>query len=104
MLGVDAAAAVGKEWSSFVHPDDRARAVAAWDGAVASLSETTIDCRIVRANGEVAFVRADVAPRDAEGREWVSSLANVTPEREAILRLFMQAPAAIAILRGPEFV
>lgn len=104
MMGVKAEEAVGKDWSAFVHPQDRAHAIAAWEAAVAALSETTFDCRMIRPDGAILFLRVDVAPRDPAGREWISSLADVTLQRDALVRLFMQAPAAIAILRGPEFV
>ena len=104
MLGVAAEDAVGKDWSTFVHPHDKPRSIAEWERAVAVNGECTIDCRIVRPDGRVDFWRIDVAPRDAEGKEWISSHADLTLQRESLMRLFMQAPAAIAILRGPEFV
>jgi PAS domain S-box-containing protein len=104
MMGVAAEDAVGKDWASFVHPHDRARCIDEWQRAVAAMREVTIDCRVVRPDGRVDFWRVDITPRDAAGNEWISAHADVTLQRESLVRLFMQAPAAIAILRGPDFV
>lgn len=105
MSGISRQAAVGDNWSSAVHPEDRPRVVRKWSEAVRDGVPIQFDFRVLRPNGEVLWVGTQGIPiRDAEGR--VSGFIRVTTDiteqkqTEQALRLLS---ADLARLRGAAF-
>lgn len=94
-------AAVGADFTSLLVAADRERAAEEWDRAISVGRELTLDARIARADATLLHVRIDAARRQ---RDWIATVTDVTSQRDAFVRLFTQAPAAIAITRGPKFV
>ena len=74
----------GDEWAQTVHPDDRARAVAAWAHAIATGEPYRIQFRIHRADGAYRsfLVKADPV-RNADGciEHWVGIDTDVDDEK-----------------------
>lgn len=76
----------GQGWLDAVHPDDRVRARAAWETAVASWSASACEYRLRKADGGYAWTVARSAPvLDERGRvvEWVVAHVNLAEQKEA---------------------
>ena len=88
--GYEAGTLYGAEWARTVHPDDRARAVAAWAHAVATGEPYRIQFRIRRADGiyRSFLVKADPV-RNAEGciEQWVGIDTDVDDEKRLAAEL-----------------
>lgn len=80
-LGLDCAQLHGNAWARTVHPDDRPRAVEAWERAVAGLGEYSIEFRIRRGgDGEYRWHLVRGEPlRDSSGRtvRWFGTCTDV---------------------------
>jgi PAS domain S-box-containing protein len=96
-------------WLEFVHPDDRARATAAWTGAMSGGAAYEVEYRIQTRTGEYRHMLSRAVPVHEPGTavcEWVGMLADVTDAQRAkqalrhseeLLRLITDAlPALIA--------
>lgn len=84
----------GDGWLQAVHPDDRTRARAAWETAVASWSASACEYRLRRADGGHVWTAARSAPvLDERGKlvEWVVAHTSIAEQKEAeVLReMFM---------------
>lgn len=76
----------GFGWADAVHPDDRERTIAGWNGAVAARGMFVVEHRVRRYDGTYRHfvVRAvPVLEPDGRIREWVGSHTDVTDHREA---------------------
>lgn len=114
----------GYGWADAVHPDDRDATVAAWNAAVRDRRMFEHEHRVRGRDGEYRrFAIRAVPVLDAQGAivEWVGSHTDVTEQRaleagrdlalreaqrarEELLRIFDQAPAAIATMEGPSHI
>ena len=73
----------GRRWLNVVHPDDRARVSAAWDGALASGAEYAGKHRILTPDGTVRWVTCTVARSVAEDGTFQGSIGSVVDVTEA---------------------
>jgi rsbT co-antagonist protein RsbR len=76
----------GRGWLDALHPDDRARGLAAWSVSVAKKERHHIEHRVRRRDGVYRLLEVQAAPvLDASGavREWVGACVDVTEAREA---------------------
>jgi PAS domain S-box-containing protein len=76
----------GSGWLDRVHPEDRERAAAAWNGAMTAGLPYEVEYRLLTQSGEPRYVLARAVPvRGPEGevREWVGTLSDVTERRLA---------------------
>ena len=115
----------GAWWRSHIHPDDRERVLARVNDVIDRGAEAwTSEYRYQRADGSYAIVRdRGYLLRDERGepRRMIGSMTDITArraadaererlvaalefERNRLAAMFQQAPALIAVLRGPEHV
>ena len=110
-LSEPASVAEFEAWQGSLHPDDRASALAAVEGALSGDSQFDTAFRIVRPDGAVRFIRGSAqVQRAADGTatrmigvNWDETKHHQTElqlrSNEALLRQFVaHAPAAIAML------
>ncbi|MFC6661051.1 PAS domain S-box protein [Deinococcus multiflagellatus] len=84
-------------WTQALHPDDRARALAAWQRAVDTRSGYSVSYRVRRADGQYVPMEARGVPvRGEQGQilEWVGTNTDVT-ELQAAQQLLLDANAAL---------
>jgi PAS domain S-box-containing protein len=111
---------LGLGWLAGVHPDDRPRVATAWRAAVEARGVFATAYRIVGPDRTVHLdVRGAPVIEDGEVVEWIGWAADVTDrertraartelertlagERRALEHVVDQAPAAIAVLWGPQ--
>ncbi len=75
-----------KEWTTFLHPDDRARVTAYWSGITESGKAYEVEHRLRRADGAYRWFQARGLPqRDAEGRivRWYNLLTDIDDRKRA---------------------
>ncbi|HEX7240815.1 MAG TPA: ATP-binding protein [Longimicrobiaceae bacterium] len=114
----------GEGWNTVLHPDDQERAWARWRRSLETGEPYSIEYRFRRADGAYRWFLGQALPeRDEAGRivRWFGTctdihdhkeaeeerdrlIAALATERERLRRIFRQAPAYIATLRGPEHV
>lgn len=114
----------GWGWINAIHPDDQAHIAQAWADALANRRLYEVEHRLRRYDGEYRYMSVRAVPvLDSDGsiREWVGvhtditdrkqvqeardrALAEAQAARTQLQRVFMQAPAAIQISRGPNHV
>jgi PAS domain S-box-containing protein len=88
--GQTASEILGSGWSAMVHPEDRGRATAVWERAVATRSLYETEYRLRRHDGvyRVMAVRGvPVLGEDGQIREWVGTCTDVTERRQLEERL-----------------
>jgi PAS domain S-box-containing protein len=75
-----------KEWTLFLHPDDRARVMAYWRGTTESGQAYDLEHRLRRADGAYRWFQARGLPqRDAQGRivRWYNLLTDIDERKKA---------------------
>src|SRR6266853_1433974 len=75
-----------KEWTTFLHPDDRARVTAYWRGTIESGQAYEVEHRLRRADGAYRWFQARGLPqRDARGRivRWYNLLTDIDDRKRA---------------------
>ena len=85
MIGLPAEDATGCGWSDAVHPDDRLCVMDAWQSAADRGEETALECRLLRPNGELAWVFGQSVPlRDPSGAvtHYLSTVMDITERKE----------------------
>jgi len=86
LVGATEEDAGGTDWTSVLHPDDRAEVAARWAECLAAGREFTARYRYRRPDGDVVWVDAtSVAMRDADGQvtRWLGSVTDVTDQVRA---------------------
>jgi two-component system sensor kinase FixL len=87
LVGLQAERALGEGWLASVHPEDRARARAAWSGAVAREEGYEVEFRMRRgSDGSYCWHLSRGAPlRDAAGRveRWIGIATDIDDRRRA---------------------
>jgi PAS domain S-box-containing protein len=91
----------GAGWLEAIHPEDRARASAAWQRAFATRGLYEVEYRLRRADGSYTpVVSRGVPVLELNGavREWVGSITDITAQRRArqALELISEASAALS--------
>jgi PAS domain S-box-containing protein len=91
----------GAGWLEAIHPEDRARASAAWKRAFATRGIYEVEYRLRRADGSYTPVVSRGVPvlePDGSVREWVGSITDITAQRRArqALELLSEASAALS--------
>ena len=74
------------EWSDFIHPDDRARVLAAWKSATDAREAYDVELRLRRSDGVYRWFSSRGTPmRDAEGRvvRWYALLTDIDDRKSA---------------------
>lgn len=107
----------GRGWAHAIHDDDREAAMDAWRRAVTARSTYESEYRLRHANGEYRLVASHGVPvinDDGTCDEWVGTTTDINDrrvfeqriahERARLSKLFLQAPAAIAVVAGPDLV
>jgi PAS domain S-box-containing protein len=115
----------GWNWKHFLHPDDYERTLEVWNRSLSTGDPYQVEYRLRRAaDGQFRwFLGRAVALRDAEGDivRWFGTCTDIHDQKEAeaerdrliaelgmerarLSNIFMEAPAFIATLRGPEHV
>ncbi len=114
----------GWGWLNAIHPEDQCHTTQAWRDALANRSLYEIQYRLRRYDGEYRYMSVRAVPvieLDGSIREWVGvhrditerkqveaardrALAEAEAARAELQHIFMQAPAAIQISRGPNHV
>jgi PAS domain S-box-containing protein len=86
--GQTPAEGAGDGWLNAVHPDDRARALAAWRAAVEKLTSYEIEYRVRTRSGEYRhlFVRG-MPLGEGPTREWVGTFRDITDRRRTEVAL-----------------
>jgi PAS domain S-box-containing protein len=100
-----------------IHPDDRLATVTALDKAVKEHSEYSHEFRVVTPDGSIRWLvgrgRPAYSPEGTPSRmlgvnwsitERKQAEEELKTERERLLELFQQAPAFVAVLRGPDHI
>jgi PAS domain S-box-containing protein len=101
---------LGFGWLEAVHPDDTAEAERLFREATAAAGPFHVEYRLRRADGEYRWCVDSAAPRrgdDGAFGGYIGSVVDVHERRvaqERLASLFAQAPAFIAMLRGPTHV
>jgi PAS domain S-box-containing protein len=75
-----------KEWTLFLHPDDRARVMAYWRGTTESGQAYDVEHRLRRADGAYRWFQARGLPQcDAQGRivRWYNLLTDIDERKKA---------------------
>lgn len=82
-----------RAWSRIVHPDDYGEFLAL-DMTVPDVRETDLECRIIRADGELRWLRVSVAfPTDASERIFINAIIrDATAEKLAVRQAAADAP------------
>jgi len=101
--GILAGAPEGARWIAVVHPDDRARAQAAWRHSLATGAPYDIEFRLRHHSGEYRWVLGNAQPmRDAQGAivRWIGTCTDIHQQKlnEAALQdaRLRQAAALVA--------
>ncbi|MGB9121343.1 MAG: ATP-binding protein, partial [Candidatus Angelobacter sp.] len=117
-VGKDFAPRDGTEYLDLFHEEDRERVLNVWTHSVKTGEDYMLDARLIRANdGAARWWHWRALPlRDDTGaiQQWLG-VANdvhesrvaeeaVRTERARLVEMFRQAPAFMAMLRGPEHV
>ncbi len=117
-LGVRTEEALGGNWVQHLHPEDRAGAVRCWSESLETGILYETDFRL-RRGSDGAWRRhlARAAALISEGGQithWFGTCTDIEQQHQAVRQieedrrrwreLLFQAPAAIAVLRGPEHV
>jgi PAS domain S-box-containing protein len=100
-----------------IHPEDRMSTVFALDKAVKEHSEYSHEFRVITPNGSIRWLvgrgRPAYSPEGTPSRmlgvnwsitERKQAEEQLKTERQRLLELFRQAPAFVAVLRGPDHV
>jgi PAS domain S-box-containing protein len=100
-----------------IHPEDRMSTVFALDKAVKEHSEYSHEFRVITPNGSIRWLvgrgraaySAEGTPSRMLGVNWSiterkQAEEQLKTERQRLLELFRQAPAFVAVLRGPDHV
>ena len=115
---------IGQGWQDVLHPADLSSVLDTWPRSLATGEPYEVEFRLRRVDGEYHWhIGRAIPERDAEGRivKWFGSntdiqdlraaeeardraLADAKAERQQLYDVFMQVPAAITILEGPEHV
>ncbi len=115
---------IGMGWQDVIHPDDIARVLETWTRSLSTGDPYEVEFRLRRADGEYHWHIGRAMPeRDDSGRlaKWFGSntdvqdlraaeeardraLAEAEAQRQQLYDVFMQVPAAITVLEGPEHV
>jgi PAS domain S-box-containing protein len=115
---------IGRGWQDGIHPADLARVLETWTRSLSTGEPYEVEFRLRRADGEYHWHIGRARPeRDASGRvvKWFGSntdvddlraaeiardraLAEAEAQRQQLYDVFMQVPAAIAVLEGPDRV
>jgi PAS domain S-box-containing protein len=115
---------IGQGWQDVIHPADLPSVLETWSRSVATGDPYEVEFRLRRADGDYHWhIGRAIPERDAQGHilKWFGSntdvqdlraaeeardraLADAKAEREQLYDVFMQVPAAITILEGPEHV
>jgi PAS domain S-box-containing protein len=77
---------IGHDWSRFVHPDDRADYLNAYQRAAAVQAQLTAEFRFRRFDGEYRWMRSEATPRfgdDGELVGYVGATVDITERRNA---------------------
>jgi PAS domain S-box-containing protein len=111
LTGLTPGAAIGREWSQAIHPDDRERVVGAWRRSAAAGVEFAGEHRYLTPDGRISWVaERTVALHDEEGAPtgYMGTLTDVTERRRAeaaarrsarITRAVIEAvPAGISLI------
>ena len=115
---------IGQGWQDVIHPADLPTVLETWSRSLATGDPYEVEFRLRRADGDYHWHIGRARPeRDAQGHivKWFGSntdvqdlraaeeardraLADAKAEREQLYDVFMQVPAAITILEGPDHV
>ena len=107
----------GHGWAEAIHEEDRELTLESWNYAVREKTPFEIEHRVRRHDGEYRHMVARGVPileADGSVREWVGLHTDITAERRLqqlldaerlrLRDIFMRAPAAITVLRGPDHI
>ena len=115
---------IGMGWQDVIHPSDIARVLETWTRSLHTGHPYEVEFRLRRADGEYHWHIGRAMPeRDSSGQlvKWFGSntdvqdlrvaeeardraLAEAEAQRQQLYDVFMQVPAAITVLDGPEHV
>ncbi len=90
----------GSGWWEAIHPEDRARATAAWRRAFSTRGLFEAEYRLQRADGTYTPVVSRGVPvleLDGSVREWVGSITDITAQRRARQTLELLSEASTAL-------
>ncbi len=85
--GLEVGESNGDAWSNVLHPDDRERAIAVWQGAVATGEKYEIEYRLRHHDGSYRWALGNGLPqRDASGRitRWFGTCTDIHEQRLAL--------------------
>jgi PAS domain S-box-containing protein len=95
-------------WVNLIHPDDRARALAAQERSFSTGQDWRIRYRLIRADGAVIWIQSmgRMLERDAMGRPWrfQAVVFEATEEQEEILRVERSEAQLRAALDGTRAI
>ncbi|BDC48367.1 hypothetical protein F183_A06830 [Bryobacterales bacterium F-183] len=109
---------LGDGWLQGVHPDDRQELMSRWLRSVRTGEDYEVECRMLRASDQSwrwQLVRGK-AMRDAQGKvtQWFGTCTDfedlkqsksaLEASEERLQSVFQQAPVAILVLRGPDYI
>jgi PAS domain S-box-containing protein len=115
---------IGRGWQDVIHPADLVSVLETWSRSLSTGEPYEVEFRLRRADGEYHWHIGRARPeRDASGRvvKWFGSntdvedlraaevardraLAEAEAQRQQLYDVFMQVPAAITVLEGPDHV
>jgi PAS domain S-box-containing protein len=114
----------GWGWLNAIHPEDRPYTAQAWRDALANRTLYEVEHRLERYDGEYRYMSVRGVPvlePDGRIREWIGVHTDITDRKQveaardralveaeaaraALQWVFMQAPAAIQVTRGPDHI
>jgi PAS domain S-box-containing protein len=122
--GMSPEESIGWGWSAPLHPEDKEKSIQRWEQAISSGEPYVIEYRFRARDGSYRWFLGRALPvRDENGDivQWFGTCTDIEDqkrteellcqrerelqmERNRLADLFMQAPAFITVLRGPEHV
>ena len=88
--GQSPADTVGRGWASRLHPDDVEQATRIWEHSLATGAPHENEFRVLAADGVYRYVHAHAVPilePDGKVREWVGTLTDITPRKQADMQM-----------------
>jgi two-component system sensor histidine kinase/response regulator len=82
IFGLSLVESLTRDWREFLHADDRDMVSQAWEHAIEKMAGFSMDCRIVRSDGELKWVHVHSAPvfSDAGGR-YTGTMEDITERK-----------------------
>lgn len=84
IFGMSLVESLTREWTEFVHPDDRKKVVENWKQAIEGMETFTMDCRIVTGDKKLKWIHTHASPVFSdEGAKYTGTVEDITHRKVA---------------------